>query len=84
MAFDVEKSQSCYKDYLLTALDGSFPSKYAVERECGYEMSPKVFKDRAWFEYVTDDTVNTRGINVRWKAQRITTTKSTTTTVSSM
>ena len=46
-------------------------------------MSPKVFKDRAWFEYVTDDTVNTRGFTVRWKAQRITTTKATTTTVPS-
>ena len=42
-------------------------------------MSPKIFKDRAWLEYYTDGDVNRKGFSIQWKAQKVTTTKATTT-----
>ena len=47
-------------------------------------MSPKIFKDRAWLEYYTDSDVNRKGFSVQWKAQKVTTTKATTTVATSM
>ena len=78
--FDVETSRNCYKDYLLTSVDGQFPSKYAVSRECGQNMSPKVFIKRAWFEFHTDGSNERTGFQARWKAETVTTTTTTTTT----
>lgn len=82
--FDIEKSGNCYKDYILPPLDGKFPSKYGVKRRCGNEMHPMIFKDRAWIEFFSDDSVQRAGFVAQWKAEKVvrTTTMTTTTTPS--
>ena len=65
--FEIEKSNGCHKDYLLTSRDGMYPSKFAVDRQCGTEMFPKKFRgNRAWFEFTSDDEINKAGFIARW------------------
>lgn len=79
--FSLDNSNGCNNDYLLTSLDGQFPSKFAVERECGNDVGRKIFKDRAWFEFRTDNNNNgVSGFYGSWKAEIVTTTPTTTTT----
>ena len=79
-SFDVEKASGCYKDYLLTLIDGKFPSTYAVEKDCGKDLSRKTFREKAWFEFYSDGSVEKDGFKAAWRAETVTTTASTTTT----
>ena len=78
-SFDVEKTSGCYKDYLLTLIDGKFPSTYAVEKDCGKDLSRKIFRDKAWFEFYSDGSVEKGGFKAVWRAETVTTTASATT-----
>ena len=79
-SFDVEKTSGCYKDYLLTLIDGKFPSTYAVEKDCGKDLSRKIFREKAWFEFSSDGSVEKDGLKAVWRVEKVTTADPTNTT----
>ena len=59
----------CNKDYLLYLRDGKFPSTFGVKKRCGRDGSPLIFEgDKAWIEFVSDDSNSFPGFNARYEA----------------
>ena len=66
--FELEESDNCYKDYLLSSQD-LFSSRSHL-KSCGNKVSSANFGNRAWFEFFSDEKNEKRGFLGTWKAQR--------------